>query len=408
MLGSNKILKKLVDIEAVLKPGVGDKCKRSIVTNAPAPFGNALKRLMLDFSLRSYRGSDCVLKPRLVLNMFDMNLIYCEQKISKKKELVLVGDAPVTQAQYLSVLKGIYRPTQKQLSKFFSEFPGAEKPAYNISYIDALDYCNCLSKKSGLEECYKILKFRATSEQKEEGYKPIFILLNTQASGFRLPELEAWLYCANGNQEPGSETFYSGTDGSEKVFDYAWLGLNSNGYLHDVREKKPNGAGFYDMTGNVYEYVEKIMINDSDYTLENIELHKDVSKFLQKNPEYRFLGIDATQDIPVRAVAVGGDFLSPTSEVHLSKAELVMSRYLDANCLNSNRLFEYSIPPFPDGSDGYCEFLEDNFSGNEDEKDEFECGGYPRIDKMYDEDSKNFVFTGFRLSLVLKAKRDLK
>lgn len=40
-----------------------------------------------------------------------------------------------------------------------------------------------------------------------------------------------------------------------ELSDFAWYSENSKGVLHEVAKKKPNGAGIYDMHGNVWEWV---------------------------------------------------------------------------------------------------------------------------------------------------------
>ena len=153
--------------------------------------------------------------------------------------------------------------TQKQWQIIMGNNPsyykGDNLPVEEVSWIDAVVFCNQLSEKEGLKPCYsydgisnvekwKFLeeKLRKWSDKKWKKFNEIFVC-DTTANGYRLPTVEEWQYAAKG----GQKFKYSGSDNLDEV---GWYNKNSEEKTHPVAQKKPNGYGLYDMSGNVSEW----------------------------------------------------------------------------------------------------------------------------------------------------------
>ena len=176
---------------------------------------------------------------------------FVEMELNGKKFSVCKTE--VTQALY-----------EKIMGENPSNFKGRDLPVENVTWYDAIYFCNAVSRANGLEPVYAIngetdetkwescdsSTFFPRDGSNERGYALFKDLLtvNPEANGYRLPTVEEWEYAFKG----GENYRYSGSDNSDEV---GWLsGWNSDHKTHPIAQKKPNGYGLYDMTGNVEEW----------------------------------------------------------------------------------------------------------------------------------------------------------
>jgi len=138
-------------------------------------------------------------------------------------ETYRLGTYPVTQALYDSVMH----------TKAHADGRLAEAPVVDVSWQDAIRFCNLLSRREGLSECYAI---------GEDGES---VEWNREADGYRLPTEAEWQYACK-----------AGTDGYRygELDEIGWHQGNSGGRIHGVGQKGPNAWGLYDMLGNVWEW----------------------------------------------------------------------------------------------------------------------------------------------------------
>ena len=119
------------------------------------------------------------------------------------------------------------------------------RPVTQVSWFDAVNYCEWLSEQTGKNYC--------------------------------LPTEMEWEYACRANTQT---PYYFGSN-TEQLKDYAWYGKNAGGKTHQVGLKQPNLWGIYDMHGNIWEWTS------SEYS-ENSTQKKPASKDnLPHNPVVR-------------------------------------------------------------------------------------------------------------------------
>ena len=136
-----------------------------------------------------------------------------------------MAESEVTQRQYRNLM-----------GSSPSSFKGDDLPVEQVSWFDAVAYCNALSVKEKLAPCYQI---NGTTVGWADGVR---------CSGYRLPTEAEWEYAA---RSPAT-TVYAGSDSVDGV---AWYSSNSGSTTHAVKTKTANGRGLYDLSGNVFEWV---------------------------------------------------------------------------------------------------------------------------------------------------------
>ena len=174
----------------------------------------------------------------------------------------------VTQEEFESVMTGNQNGIKANPSGFTSNPAEGEvqerRPVEQVSWYDAIVYCNLLSMKEGLTPCYTIKSFTdpadwgrspgsTTSAEDYTDWKSV--TCNFDADGYRLPTEAEWEYAARGGQVGIADGSWNNTySGSNTRDEVAWNRDNSDNKTHEVGKKQSNSLGLYDMSGNVREW----------------------------------------------------------------------------------------------------------------------------------------------------------
>jgi formylglycine-generating enzyme required for sulfatase activity len=136
-------------------------------------------------------------------------------------------ETEVTQEQYVAVM-GI------NPAYFDTGATAPLRPVEQVSWYDAVKYCNALSLRVGLTAVYDTSTWIADFTK----------------NGYRLPTEAQWEYACRGNT---TTPYWWGAD-TNGMGARAWWRGNSDSTTHPVAAKPANAYGLCDMTGNVWEW----------------------------------------------------------------------------------------------------------------------------------------------------------
>lgn len=166
----------------------------------------------------------------------------------------LIGISEVTNAEFAK-----FRPGHDSGSDIHASMAGSNNPVANVSWSDAVEYCNWLSTREGLKPAY---------EEKFGEWSIIRPLTN----GYRLPTEAEWAWAIRFGGSPGGQKFSWGNDmppqrnsgnfADRSAVDVApsVLPRYDDGFASSAPVGKfaANALGIHDGAGNVAEWVNDI------------------------------------------------------------------------------------------------------------------------------------------------------
>jgi formylglycine-generating enzyme required for sulfatase activity len=159
-----------------------------------------------------------------------------EDDAEKPRHQVTVSDFAIMQTP---VTRGLFREVMNKEAipwEWVKKGDDDLLPATDVDWFTAVDFCNVLSERRGMGQCYK-----------SDGET---VTWNPDHDGYRLATEAEWEYACRAL----TETRWFCGDDEKKLADYAWFDKGLEEGPFPVAQKKPNPWQLYDMAGNVYEW----------------------------------------------------------------------------------------------------------------------------------------------------------
>jgi formylglycine-generating enzyme required for sulfatase activity len=192
--------------------------------------------------------------------------------MGNKRSDQFANEEPVHEVLIDDFYIGMYEITQEEWNQVMDYNPSKYKdnklPVHNITWYDAIEYCNKRSIKEGLKPCYKIDKNQRDKNNKNGKIDKYnwTVECDFNANGYRLPTEAEYEYAAKGGAKSKNYKFAgsniindvaSNTTESkyeEAIISYVEIISKFEIYPYGSKTTVSNELNLFDMSNNIYEW----------------------------------------------------------------------------------------------------------------------------------------------------------